>query len=174
MGWVTREKGLGDGHRSGALIRAIAAAIVVLAGCSEATGPNIDGIEVTLSLSQDNMAVGDTIEIRVLATNTTANPVSFFTHGCVFRTRFLDQSNALVGTLPYFCNSMSSSATLAPGESLERIIQFDGRAVELLGGELFTLESGTYAVFAGVSSISSDLELLNPSNAVELRIVGDG
>ena len=146
------------------------AAIVLLAGCSGATDPTIDGIEVTLSLSQDDMAVGDTIEIRVLATNTTANPVSFFTHGCVFRTRFLDQSNALVGTLPYFCNSMSSSATLAPGESLERIIPFDGRAAELLGGELFTLESGTYAVFAGVSSISSDLELLNPSNPVELRI----
>ncbi len=171
---MTREKGLGDGYRSGALIRTIAAVVIVLVGCSEATGPSIDGIEVTLSLSDEEMAVGDTIEIRVLATNTTGNPVSFFTHGCVFRTRFLDQSNALVGTLPYFCNSMSSSATLAPGESLERIIPFDGRAAELLGGALFTLESGTYAVFAGVSSISSDLELLNPSDAVALRIVGDG
>ena len=144
------------------------AAIVLLAGCSGATDPTIDGIEVTLSLSQDDMAVGDTIEIRVLATNTTANPVSFSTGGCVFHIRFLDQSNALVGTLPYFCNSMSSSATLAPGESLERIIPFDGRAA--LGGELFTLESGTYVVFAGISPISSDLELLNPSDAVELRI----
>ena len=54
------------------MTKILAAVIVVLAGCSEAVGPHIDGIDVTLSLSHEEMAVGDTIEIRVLATNTTA------------------------------------------------------------------------------------------------------
>lgn len=156
-------------NRSGALIRAIAAAMLVLAGCSGATDPNIDGIEVTLSLSQEELAVGETIEIRVLATNVTANPVSFSTDGCVFHIRFLDQSNTPVGTLPSFCNSMSQSHMLAPGESLAQVTRFDGTASRLKG-EVFSLESGTYGVFAGISAISSDLDLLNPSDAVELRI----
>ena len=157
--------------QSGRLIRAIAAAIVVLAGCSEATGPNIDGIEVTVSLSQEEMAVGDWIEIRVLATNTTANPVSFSTDGCVFQIRFVDQSNTPARQLPDFCNSMSQSHALAPGESLEKVVQFDGTVWSPAGQSVLPLEPGTYLVFAGISPISSDfLVLINPSDAVELRI----
>jgi len=75
---------------------AVPAVILVLAGCSDATGPSIPGIEVTLTLSDEVMAVGDTIEIRVVATNVTANPVSFRTNACVLVVQILDESNTPV------------------------------------------------------------------------------
>ena len=129
------------------------AAIVLLGGCSEATGPIIDGIEVTLSLSQEEAVVGDTIEIRVIATNTTADPVSFATSACVLVVRVLNESNTPVVYLPGLCNDIRLGHTLGPGESLEQIEQF------------LPNRSGTYQVSAGIST-----DLLNPSDAVELRI----
>ncbi len=94
------------------------AAIVVHAACSEATGPIIDGIEVTLSRSQEEVAVGDTFEVRVLATNMTAGELSFLTDSCVLVAQILDQSNRPVGQRPNTCNSIGITTTLGSGESL--------------------------------------------------------
>jgi hypothetical protein len=120
------------------------AAIVVLAGCSEAVGPDIDGIEVTLSLSQEEMAVGDTIEIRIVATNTTAGELSFATNACVLVVRILDQSNTPVVYLPGFCNDIRLGHTLGPGESLMRVELFDGTNARSLGAVRRALRSGVW------------------------------
>ena len=137
----------------------VAVGLSLAVGCSEAIGPNLGGIEVALALSDEEMVVGDTVEIRVVATNTTANPVSFATNTCVLVVRVLDESNTPVVRLPGFCNDIRLEHTLGPGESLAQVFQFDGTF------ETFPLASGTYMVFAGISS-----DLLNPSDAVELRI----
>ena len=143
------------------------AAIAALTGCGEAVGPNIPGIDVTISLSQEEMAVGDTIEIRIVATNTTAGPLTFATNTCVLVVRILDRSNTPVIHLPGFCNDIRLEHTLGPGESLMGVELFDGTIQDPLGrpGERSPLESGTYRVFAGISS-----DALNPSDAVKLCI----
>ena len=144
---------------SRARLVAFGAAIVVLAGCSEATGPNIPGIEVTVSLSDQEVAVGDIIEIQVLATNITAGELSFTTNTCVLVVRILNQSNTPVVDFPNTCNDIGVTTTLGPGESLAQVARFDDTH------PAFPLASGTYMVIAGISS-----DLLNPSAAVELRI----
>lgn len=145
------------------------AAIVVFAGCSGAVGPHIDGIEVTLSLSDVEIAVGDSVEIRVLATNVTESQLVFFTGPCVLLVRFLDQSNTPVVTLPNTCNSINYQHTLGPGESLERVVLFDG-AMPGPSLESPPLEPGTYRVLAGLSR-NPDMDLINQSDAVALRIL---
>ena len=149
------------------MIRIIAAAVVLLAGCTEAVGPHIDGIHVIVSLSEEEMFVGDTIEIRVVATNTTEGQVTFRTNACILVIRFLDPSNSPVVYIPGFCNDIGLEHTIGPGESLLQVSHFDGTVPDPLGqaGARVPLTSGTYRVFAGISS-----DLLNPSDPVELRI----
>ena len=133
---------------------------MLLAGCGTATGPNIVGIDVTLFLSQEEVAVGEPIEVRVVATNTTGRQLEFSTNSCVLVVRVLDQSNTPVLDAPATCSDIGLKHTLGPGESLERLVILDRRA-----GESFPLESGTYTMFAGISQ-----DLLNPSDAAELRV----
>lgn len=137
-------------------VLAFSAAAVVLSACSDIVGPNsdINGIEVTLSLPGGGAAVGDTVEIRVVATNVTAGTVSFVTNTCVLVVRVLDESDTLVVDLPNTCNDISQPHSLRPGESLERVVRFDA-----------TGRSGTFRLLAGISA-----DLLNLSEVVELTI----
>ncbi len=151
------------------------AAVVVLAGCSGATGPHIDGIEVTLSLSREEISVGDTVEIRILATNTTVNQLDFITGACDLFVRFL-RLNRVVLTRPSACNSTTHPHTLGPGESLERVVMFDGTVENYVRdpegrsyNEPIPMEPGTYRLFAGLSGVQNE-DLMNESDAAELRI----
>ena len=161
------------------MIKALAVAILALAGCSDSTGPTIEGIEVTLSLSREEIAVGDTVEIRVLVTNATASELVFVTGVCDILVYFL-RSRKVVRQLPDSCNSISHQHTLGPGESVERVLLFDGtteRFVNNPGGRSFyrpfPMDPGTYMLFAGLSGIPGS-DLVNRSEAVVLRIVDNG
>ena len=156
--------------------RILAATIVVLAGCGLITGPHIDGIEVTLSLSREEISVGDTVEIRMLATNTTASQLDFFTGGCGLFVRFF-QLRRPVPALSVTCVSTTIPHTLGPGESLEQVVLFDGTVENYVRDsegrsykEPIPMEPGTYRLVAGLSSGETGGGLMNQSDAVELRI----
>ena len=143
----------------------IAAAIAVLAGCSETTGLDGDGVVVTIELSQQVIAAGDTVEILVVAVNASPVEQHFVTNACVLVVRVLDQSGAAAATLPDFCNAIRLEHTLGPGESVERVAHFDGTLPTGEVGVRVSLEPGVYTVIGGIS-----VDLLNPSDAVEIRI----
>ena len=154
----------------------LAGIVVVLTGCSLITGPHIDGIEVTLSLSQEEMSVGDTVEIRILATNTTASQLDFITGVCDFFVRFV-RLRKVVLTRPSACNSISHPHTLGPGESLERVVLFDGTVENYVRdpegrsyNEPIPMEPGTYRLVAGLSQVQSLGGMMNQSDVAELRI----
>ena len=136
------------------MFRLFAGAVLVLAGCADAMAPDIGGIELTLSLSQEEVVIGDTVEIRVVATNVSENEVSFTTNTCVLVVRILDESSTPLVTFPDTCNDIAVGTTIAPGDSIERIVQFDT-----------SVGSGIYSVRAGISD-----DLLNVPAAADLRV----
>ena len=112
-----RKKGRGDGYRSGALIRAIAAAIVVLAGCGEATGPHIDGIAppgLDLHVAGGPFGLGDTIRMNL--SNNTDNELGY--NLCVADLeRWIARRWLVVQRLPEGAGCTGELNRLPPGES---------------------------------------------------------
>jgi hypothetical protein len=146
---------------------AIALAAVPLASCgSDVLAPDVEQVHLTLTVSQPEIAVGDTVELRVVGTNPTRNTLRFTTYACAaFHVRILDFEGSVVFRHPTTCDSIGAERVIEPGDSLVQTVRFDGTVSNGPFQEPFTFARGLYRVVATPEGAAG-----NESNTVELRI----
>jgi len=136
---------------------------LLLAACTDPTAPGVDLLDVSVTLSKVDIALGEETEFRALVANRTARDIAFATNTCVIVFEILDADGRRF-VEPVVCNDIEVQHLLRPGESLQRNVIFDGTnwiAADANPGP----GPGDYTVRAGVS-----LALRNPSSPVGLRI----
>ena len=143
---------------------------LVPSACADAVGPDVDYVDVSLSLSAEEMVVGGTLQLHVVARNTTRRTLRFRTNSCILSVQLL-RGGFPVLQVPATCDDIGLEHVLAPDESLEAVFTFDGRSTwgpfpnEEGRRVPLVLEPGIYEVRAGISS-----DLLSPSLPRALRI----
>lgn len=141
------------------------AALVCLVGCG-VTEP-VDHLLVTTSLSQQEIRPGDTTEITVRAANPTSSDLEFSSNSCVLVVQIVDSTGQEVypGMVP--CLDVFLVHTVAPGQYLEEVFEFDGwgRKEGAEGLEDYPLPPGNYWVRGSVTSRRE-----NPSEPVRLQV----
>jgi hypothetical protein len=147
---------------------------VLFASCgSDVLAPDVDQVQLSLTVSQSEMVVGDTVELRVVGTNPTPNTLRFTTHACAtFHFRILYGADLVVFRHPRVCDSIGAERVIEPGDSIVETVLFDGTATSPhpfrdANGEVptLTLAPGRYRVVAAPEGAQG-----NESNTVELRI----
>jgi hypothetical protein len=148
-------------------------AVSLIACGSDVLAPDVEQVQLSLTLSHSEMVVGDTIELRAVGTNTTRNTLRFMTHACsTFQFRIIYGADLVVFRRPTTCNSIGAQRVIEPGDSIVETVQFDGTATSAgpfrdANGEVptLTLAPGRYTVVARPEGAEG-----NESNTVELRI----
>jgi hypothetical protein len=141
-------------------------AVPLIACGSDVLAPDVDQVQLSLTVSQTEMVVGDTIELRAVGTNPTRNTLRFTTHDCAaFHTRILDFEGSVVFRHPTTCNSIGAERVIEPGDSLVETVRFDGTVSNGPFHAPSTLARGLYRVVATPEGAAG-----NESNTVELRI----
>ena len=150
---------------------AVALSALAFAACSDVVGPDVEYIDVSVTVSASEMVPGDTIQFRVVASNSTERTLRFNTNSCVLLVRLIYGAGYTVFQDPTTCNDIGLTHELGPGSSIEATWNFDGSSswgpfLDELGNEATnTLAPGAYQVVGGISAA-----FLNPSNPVELQI----
>jgi hypothetical protein len=158
------------------IVRSVALGFVALpliACGSDVLAPDVEQVHLTLTLSQTEMVVGDTVEIRVVGTNPTRNTLRFTTGDCaVFHIRMRWGADLVVFRHPTVCNDIALERVIEPGDSIVETTLFDGTVappgpfLDANGEEpTLTLAPGRYTVVATPPGAAG-----NESNTVELRI----
>jgi len=152
--------------RSGILTAVVAA---LLAACTESVAPDVDYVDVAVTLSRSEIVVGDTTEVRVVARNPTRRVLTFHTNACILGVRLRDVSGDVVFQDPVACNDILLTHALSPGESIEQTFHFDGTSTwgalpEGISARI-ALPPGIYQLIGGISA-----DILSASQPVDLRI----
>jgi hypothetical protein len=139
------------------------AASALLVACSDPVVPDVDLFDVSVTVSDAEISSGEATELRATLRNPTNRELSF-TVSCfvIFEIRDDDDDRFLE---PVVCEDTEFKQVLGPGESLERVVLFDGTGWLTPSGPA-VLPPGPYRVRAGMS-----IAYLNPSPFVDLRIL---
>lgn len=148
-------------------------AVPLIACGSDVLAPDVEQVELSLTLSHSEMVVGDTIELRAVGRNTTQTTLRFTTHECAaYHFRIIYGADLVVFRHPTTCNSIGAQRVIEPGDSIVETVLFDGTATSAgpfrdANGEVptLTLAPGRYTVVA-----TPEGAVGNESNTVELRI----
>ncbi len=139
---------------------------------TDVLGPDADHLQMTVSLSTPEIVVGDTVEIRVVGTNTTRRTLQLMTRECAaFVVRVALSSDIVVFQHPRLCNDIGALHVLEPGESIEETVLFDGTGSPIgfrdaNGKEVkLRMATGRYTVVAWPMGADG-----NRSDPVDLRI----
>ena len=142
---------------------------LLVASCDELTWPTDAWVlDVSISVSPLEIAIGDTATVVIEAVNTTDRELRFSSNSCVLVMRVEDSTgNTVWGGGP--CLDILLVNAIAPGESVIQTFLFDGMGLLADGSGEYPLPLGVYRVQAGVTQ-----EFANPSGSIELRIVDAG
>lgn len=140
------------------------AVLPLLLACSDSLAPDIDLLEVSVSLSKAAISPGEVTELRATLTNPTSRDLVFTTGGCILIFELRDSGDDRF-IEPVVCDDTSFERVLAPGESLERTLLFDGTG--------WLTPSGPAAVPPGLSQVRAGMSFAfaNASPFVDLRIL---
>jgi hypothetical protein len=152
---------------------ALGSVAALLASCgSDVLAPDVEQVQLSLTLSRTEMVVGDTIELRAVGRNTTRKTLRFTTHACgALQFRILHGTDFVVFRHPSTCNDINAERVIEPGDSIVETARFDGTVSpgpfrDANGEEpILTLAPGRYTVIATPEGAAG-----NDSNTVELRI----
>jgi len=147
-------------------------AALLAVSCSDPLGPDVDQVDVSLSVSQPELVPRDTVAFRVVGTNSTQRTLSFQTHACAaFQFRLLASGGLPVFGHPRTCNDIGQLHVLAPGDSIVETILFDGTSswgpfLDENGQEAtFILAPGVYVAVATLEGSAN-----SPADSIRLRI----
>jgi hypothetical protein len=135
----------------------------MVVACNDPVAPDIDFLEISVTVSEAKISRGEVTEVRATLTNPTGRLLSFGIGGCVLLFEMRDRNdNRFVE--PVVCEDRVFEHVLAPGDSIHRTVSFDGTGWLGLSGAA-AMPSGSYRVRAGMS-----FAFLNPSPFVALKI----
>ena len=137
--------------------------LATLASCTDPIPPALDQLDVTVTLSNVDIALGEETELRAVAANRTSRDITFVTNACVVVFEVLDAGGRRF-VEPIVCSDVEVQHTLRPGESLQHNVLFDGTGWLTVGGDSGP-GPGDYTVRAGVS-----LALRSPSEPVAFHV----
>ena len=140
------------------------AAVPLLLACSDSLAPDIDFLEVSVSVSKSAISPGEVTELRATLTNPTGRDLVFTIGGCILVFELRDSGDDRF-IEPVVCDDTAFERVLEPGESLERTLLFDGTG--------WLTPSGPAPVPPGLSRVRAGMSFafINPSPFVDLRIL---
>ena len=141
----------------------IAAGVLALAslvGCQDharqATGPGFGdaaAIFTVVNVAPTEFQVGTTANVTVRAHNPTSEPITLhFSSGCLVGFAVRAQDGTVVAPTGIVCTDNTPIVTLGPGEDIENVFRWDGRASTGLGPGL---KPGDYDVTGRLNAAES-------------------
>jgi hypothetical protein len=155
--------------RSGVSVRSLVL-LALVGACVSPTRPE-DSLKMSVRLTRNPIAPGDTTTIVIRAGNETDRIVTLPADACELAVRIVDADDRTVFFHAVACVVGGGAVSLRPGDVLERTIRFHGMATVAVGSA-FTerpIEPGSYLVEGGVT-----LDLASRSDRIDLIVIDPG